>query len=62
MSDLHRLPLRGHDIQLPPRVRARVFRAGHQWYWRYTTSVLYHGPFASWDEAYASARNMTEML
>lgn len=69
MSDLHVLPLRSHDIQEKPRIRAHVFAtSSHRWWWEYTgaepwgNSVLRHGPFASQADAYASAWHMVELL
>jgi len=65
MSDLHALPLRGHDIEFRPYIRGRVHRlAPGVWVWQYTNAtaglVHIHGPFGSWAEAYASARRMLE--
>lgn len=66
MSDIHPLPLVGHDAPYGPQVRARVFKAGKGWSWTYVRneieSPLRHGPFESWDEAYASAHRMVELL
>jgi len=70
MSDLHTLPLVGHDMLDfgRPSIRARVFSAtAHHWYWEYLDAVhggavLRHGPFTSQPEAYASARRMVEAL
>lgn len=71
VSDLHALPLMGHDLPPLPKVRAAVFSTspGH-WYWSYETdhgdgpvrSTVYHGPFASQLEAYDSARRTVELL
>lgn len=66
MSDLHAMPLRGHDIEFRPYIRARVYRlALGGWVWEYTNAVfcgrtLVHGPYPSWAEAYASALRMLE--
>lgn len=64
MSDLHVMPLMGHDLDHAPVVRASVFKAGRGWYWNYTgpDGPLRHGPFESWREAFASARRMVELL
>lgn len=70
MSDLHPLPLVGHDIDWAPLVRAQVFRTTpHHWFWSYLpgrepkgNDALMHGPFYSQPEAYASARRMVELL
>lgn len=71
MSDLHHLPLTGHDLIYRPAVRAKVWRGSSgftgnpHWFWSYVdehVNVLYHGPFASWREAYDSARRMVELL
>ena len=68
MSDLHTMPLRGHDLTFRPMVRSRVYRQGRYWYWSYYSTdwggkgPLNHGPFASWREAYDSARKMVELL
>lgn len=78
MSDLHQMPLRGHDMPFRPAVRAKVFRRATRWYWAYQDGpnlhlippkgmssvgpLLRHGPFASWREAYDSARRMVELL
>jgi hypothetical protein len=65
------MPLRGHDIERGPEVRAKVRRTSpHHWYWSYEydygdgpkVSVLKHGPFGSQPEAYASAKRMVEAL
>lgn len=72
MSDLHNLPLLGHDVPYRPAVRARVFQGKYStlWYWSYAhrfgtpfqENPIRHGPFASWREAYDSARRMVELL
>lgn len=72
MSDLHHLPLAGHDLPpLAPFVRARVYGRTSQltgktsWYWGYITrhgNAISHGPFYNWREAYDSARRMVELL
>jgi len=66
MSDLHPLPLVGHDMPVTPEVRGRVWRAGQSWYWGYanqdTFFVTAHGPFGSWREAYDSAHRMVSLL
>lgn len=70
MSDLHPLPLMGHDLETRPVVRAHVFRTTPEhWWWAYqrgaevaTDSVLRHGPFESQPEAFASAWRMVEAL
>lgn len=71
MSDLHPLPLVGHDAPfVKPVVRAKVMRKGRSWYWSYDvadgnesiTSALTHGPFRDWEEAFASAYRMVEAL
>lgn len=70
MSDLHHLPLTGHDAPYRPAVRAQVRQAGRRghWMWAYKNGLfpdgpaLWHGPFASWREAYDSARRMVELL
>lgn len=61
MSDLHRLPLRGHDM---PSVRAKVFTTSpRHWYWRYQGNHEYrHGPFGSQAEAFGSAWHAVEVL
>lgn len=65
MSDLHPMPLRGHD--LPPRVavvRGKVFKRGKYWYWGYagSTNPFWHGPFTTWGEAFNSAWHTVEAL
>ncbi len=56
MSDLHNLPLVGHDLPgRRPAVRALVFKERRGWVWTYEGVALLHGPFASWREAYDSA-------
>lgn len=62
MSDLHPLPLRGHDIEFRPWLRGRVYRyAPGEWWWTYIgTSDIIHGPFASWELAMRSALRMLE--
>lgn len=68
MSDLHQMPLRGHDMPSRPVVRAKVRQSGRRghWVWTFIHSTegpaLWHGPFASWREAYDSARRMVELL
>lgn len=63
MSDLHALPLVGHDLVFAPAIRASVWRTSqHHWYWNYSDSVLNHGPFASHREAYDSAHRMVSLL
>ncbi len=72
MSDLHQMPLRGHDLPSRPAVRAGVFKSGYvSWWWAYLPASrpdlsaelsLRHGPFASWREAYDSARRMVGLL
>jgi len=68
MSDLHHLPLTGHDMPHPPVVRARVHkRYRAEWVWAFLASngvsgAAVHGPFGSWREAYDSARRMCEQL
>ena len=66
MSDRHDLPLKGHDLITRPVVRARVFRAGADWFWSYKdhggVHPLRHGPYLNWSEAFASARRMVELL
>lgn len=65
MSDLHDLPLRGHDIEFRPYIRARVYRfLPGLWMWQYTAPTIHgavgHGPYGTWAEAYASALRMLE--
>lgn len=73
MSDIHPLPLVGHDLEESPLVRAQVY--GYKslitgdtcWYWRYardavTDTQFIHGPFAHWREAFDSAYHMVELL
>lgn len=69
MSDLHTMPLTGHDIEFRPWVRAKVYcvkqsTGCRDWFWHYTgprlSAVTAHGPFTTWAEAYASARRMLE--
>ena len=69
MSDLHPLPLVGHDLD-GPTIRAKVFSTSPaHWYWSYEydygegplVSVLRHGPFASQAEAFTSARHAAEV-
>lgn len=62
MSDLHTLPLVGHDIPSKPAIRATVSRRGVNWYWSYQNFVTAHGPFGSWREAYDSAYKMVTLL
>lgn len=70
MSDLHAMPLVGHDLAFDPQVRAQVFRTTpRHWWWSYlsdpdapSSTALRHGPFESWREAFASARRMVELL
>lgn len=70
MSDLHTLPLVGHDIDWKPLVRTQVYRTTPEhWWWSYLpkheprdNDALRHGPFCSWSEAYASAHRMAELL
>lgn len=75
MSDLHTLPLRGHDMPSKPQVRARVYgylsiTGRTSWYWSYQApnrggklaSSVIHGPFGSWGEAYNSAHRMVSLL
>lgn len=68
MSDLHMLPLVGHDMEHKPEVRATVFRGRFSdlWYWSYwstdQTNSYRHGPFGSWREAYDSAHRMVTLL
>lgn len=70
MSDIHPLPLMGHDLEIEPVVRAQVFRTSpHHWWWAYlpgaevsTTTQLRHGPFYSQPEAFASAWRMVDLL
>lgn len=70
MSDLHTLPLVGHDIDWDPIVRAQVFRTTPQhWWWSYLpenepkdADALRHGPFCTQREAFASALHMVELL
>lgn len=70
MSDVHPLPLVGHDMPQFPVIRARVFKKGQGWYWSYESdygdgpqlSILSHGPFADQPEAYASAWRTVEAL
>lgn len=68
MSDIHPLPLIGHDLETELEIRAKVFTTspGH-WYWSYegatvTKPELLHGPFASQPEAFSSAYRMVELL
>lgn len=62
MSDLHSLPLRGHDIEFRPYVRAKVYRLlPDMWMWAYTSGEPYpHGPFRTWEQAMRSALRMLE--
>lgn len=62
MSDLHPLPLRGHDIEFRPWIRGRVWRSPTgAWWWAYTAGPPYtHGPFATWEQAMRSALRMLE--
>jgi len=71
MSDLHALPLRGHDIEFAPFMRGRVYAVRQStgrvdWFWHYTGHqariVTAHGPFPRWHEAYTSCRRMVELL
>lgn len=62
MSDIHPLPLVGHDLDREPLIRATVFKQGPDWYWSYEIGVLVHGPFSTWTEAYTSARHTVEEL
>jgi hypothetical protein len=65
MSDLHRMPLTGHDMPHPPVVRATVYkRYGAGWGWAFIGPRVHdsHGPFETWREAYDSARRMCEQL
>lgn len=71
MSDLHTLPLVGHDMDRRPEVRATVFSTSpHHWWWAYQhaiahrrpANVIRHGPFASQEEAYDSAHRMVTLL
>lgn len=70
MSDIHVMPLVGHDLESGPCVRAKVSKRGSGWFWSYETdygdgpqvSVLRHGPFGSQPEAYASAYRMVDLL
>lgn len=68
MSDIHTLPLMGHDMAFKPLVRGKVYRAGRYWYWSYYAEdwggkgPLNHGPFSTWREAYDSAWRMVEAL
>ena len=67
MSDLHRMPLVGHDMPHRPVVRARVYKIwGGGWGWSFFRpsgpGVPWHGPFPTWREAYDSARRMCEQL
>jgi hypothetical protein len=70
MSDIHHLPLVGHDLEHKPEVRAMVYSyqslvtGATRWYWKYdkTDHSLIHGPFESWREAYESAYRMVTLL
>lgn len=68
VSDLHHMPLTGHDMPHRPVVRARVYRLyGHGWGWTFAPRVGVgqnglHGPFETWREAYDSARRVCEQL
>lgn len=67
MSDMHALPLLGHDLPGQKVVRAEVFKQSKGWYWAFSDKevgrhVIWHGPFMGWDEAYASAHRMVELL
>lgn len=68
MSDLHVLPLVGHDWDVT--IRAQVYRTTPlHWWWSYMpdgepkdADALRHGPFATQAEAFASAHRMVELL
>lgn len=71
MSDIHPLPLVGHDLEHRPEIRAAVYSTSpRHWFWSYLydygdqagRSTLRHGPFTSQPEAYDSARRMVELL
>jgi len=67
MSDLHHLPLTGHDMPHKPVVRARVYKRWGGWGWAFLAAngisgAASHGPFDSWREAYDSARRVCEQL
>lgn len=71
MSDIHPLPLVGHDLDNGPMIRAKVFATSpRHWWWSYLydygdqggQSTLRHGPFNSQGEAFASAHRMVELL
>ena len=73
MSDIHPLPLVGHDLEEGPQVRAQVYgyksliTGETSWYWKYdqggkTDTAYIHGPFEGWREAYDSAYRMVELL
>lgn len=70
MSDLHSLPLTGHDIPYRPVIRAKVYgvrmlSGETKWFWCYLDghkAVTAHGPFEDWRETYDSARRMVELL
>ena len=71
VSDLHALPLTGHDLPHRPEVRAKVFATSPaHWYWSFLLdygegaklSTLRHGPFDSQPEAFNSAHRMVELL
>lgn len=66
MSDIHRLPLLGHDMPYylvthdAPPPRARVFSrrsaTGHlHWYFRTNQSPILHGPYLSPEDAHDDA-------
>lgn len=38
MSDLHQLPLTGHDLPVIPRAKLRVYKDGPYWYWEHACS------------------------
>ncbi|KUJ70783.1 hypothetical protein ACZ90_00235 [Streptomyces albus subsp. albus] len=57
MSDIHQLPLMGHDLPAP---RARVYRQGGLWWWEHACptrgiAVAFGDPRPAWSDAYGDA-------
>lgn len=61
MADLHRLPLRGHDLPETRPRKARVWSGtvgnGRYWYWEHSCSFGYvaMGSIPTWENAFWDA-------
>lgn len=61
MADLHRLPLRGHDLPCPRPRKARVYSCAtgnrRYWYWEHECPSEYvaEGGIPAWEDAFWAA-------